>query len=74
MWLSRNPSGKLSIETTPGHDSPWMFGRTPVLAFDAWEHAYYLKHQHRRADAVAAWWNVLDWDRAEERFQNGHNP
>ena len=41
-------TGKLLIESTPGNDNPWMFGRTPVLAFDAWEHAYYLKHQNRR--------------------------
>jgi Fe-Mn family superoxide dismutase len=61
----------LLIETTPGNDNPCMFGRTPILAFDVWEHAYYLKHQNRRSDAVEAWWRVVDWDRAEERFQTG---
>jgi Fe-Mn family superoxide dismutase len=69
VWLSRDKPGNLLIETTPGNDNPWMFGRTPILAFDAWEHAYYLKHQNRIADAVAAWWNLVDWDRAEQRFQ-----
>jgi superoxide dismutase, Fe-Mn family len=69
IWLSREGAGKLLIESTPGNDNPWMFGRTPILVFDAWEHAYYLKHQNRRADAVDAWWHVVDWDRAEERFQ-----
>jgi superoxide dismutase, Fe-Mn family len=68
VWLSRDQTGNLLIETTHGHDSPWICGRTPILAFDAWEHAYYLKHQHRRAEAVIAWWDVVDWDRAEERF------
>ena len=68
VWLSRDGDGNLLIESTPGNDNPWMFGRTPVLAFDAWEHAYYLKHQNRREEAVAAWWQVVDWDRAEERF------
>ena len=67
-WLSRDSGGKLLIETTPGHDSPIMAGRRPILVFDLWEHAYYLKHQNRRADSVAAWWNVLDWDHAERNF------
>jgi Fe-Mn family superoxide dismutase len=69
VWLSRDGARRLLIETTPGNDNPWMFGRIPILAFDVWEHAYYLKHQNRRAEAVEAWWNVVDWDRAEERFQ-----
>jgi Fe-Mn family superoxide dismutase len=69
VWLSRDSSEKLLIETTTGNDNPWMFGRKPIVVFDVWEHAYYLKHQNRRADAVEAWWNVVDWDRAEEHFQ-----
>ncbi|MGA2797934.1 MAG: superoxide dismutase [Thermoguttaceae bacterium] len=69
VWLSRDGAGKLLIETTPGNDNPWMFGRIPILAFDVWEHAYYFKHQNRCAEALDAWWNVVDWDRAEERFQ-----
>jgi superoxide dismutase, Fe-Mn family len=68
VWLSRDGNGKLLIERTPGNDNPWMFDRTPILAFDAWEHAYYLRHQNRRDEALAAWWHVVDWDRAEERF------
>jgi Fe-Mn family superoxide dismutase len=71
VWLSRDGAGNLLIETTPGNDNPCMFGRTPILAFDVWEHAYYLKHQNRRSDAVEAWWRVVDWDRAEERFKTG---
>ncbi len=69
VWLSRDKTGNLLIETTPGNDNPWMFGRTPIVVFDAWEHAYYLKHQNRSADAVEAWWHVVDWDRAEKRCQ-----
>jgi superoxide dismutase, Fe-Mn family len=68
IWLSVNGGGKLLIETTPGHDSPIMLGRRPILVLDLWEHAYYLKHQNRRGDSVAAWWNVLDWDRAEQNY------
>ncbi len=68
-WLSANAQGRLEITTTPGHDSPWMVGNTPVLVFDVWEHSYYLKHQNRRAEAVAAFWNVVDWDVAAKRFK-----
>lgn len=67
-WLSLDQNGRLLIETTPGHDTPLMFGRKPILVLDVWEHAYYLKHQNRRPDGIAAWWNVLDWDRAERNF------
>jgi superoxide dismutase, Fe-Mn family len=67
-WLSLDRAGKLLIETSPGHDSPIMAGRKPILVLDVWEHAYYLKHQNRRADSVAAWWNVLDWEQAERNF------
>ena len=67
-WLSADGGGKLLIETTPGHDSPVMVGRRPILVLDVWEHAYYLKHQNRRGDSVGAWWNVLDWEQAERNF------
>ena len=67
-WLSLDQSGKLTIETTPGHDTPVMSGRKPVLVLDVWEHAYYLKHQWRRGDSVTDWWHLVDWDHAERNF------
>ncbi len=67
-WLSLGQDGKLQIEKTPGHDTPVMSSRKPVLVIDVWEHAYYLKHQWRRADSVADWWHLVDWDRAEQNF------
>ncbi len=67
-WLSLDGSGKLTIETTPGHDTPVMSGRKPILVLDVWEHAYYLKHQWRRGDSVADWWRLVDWDHAERNF------
>ena len=60
--------GKLVIESTPNQDTPAMDGGKPVLGVDVWEHAYYLKYQNRRADYIEAWWNVVDWSKAAERY------
>ncbi|HSI09226.1 MAG: superoxide dismutase [Rariglobus sp.] len=60
--------GKLVVNSTANQDSPLMSGQRPVLALDVWEHAYYLNYQNRRADYVAAFWKVVDWDAAERRF------
>ena len=68
-WLVRDKSGKLAIESTPNQDSPVMDGKFPVLGCDVWEHAYYLKYQNRRADYLAAWWNVVNWSVVGERFK-----
>jgi Fe-Mn family superoxide dismutase len=67
-WLCLNPDGKLVIESTPNQDSPLMYGHRPVVGLDVWEHAYYLKYQNRRADYVKAFFEVLDWNAAGERF------
>ena len=73
MWLIANPDGSLSIETTPNHDSPLMEGKTPVIGLDVWEHAYYLKYQNRRPEYIGNWWNVVNWDEAERRYQAAKN-
>ncbi len=70
-WLIKDKSGKLDIYSTANQDSPVMEGKFPVMGLDVWEHAYYLKYQNRRADYIAAWWNVVNWMEIEKRFESG---
>ena len=68
-WLSVTPEKKLVVENTLNQDSPLMHGNTPVLGLDVWEHAYYLKFQNKRPDYVDAFFNVVNWDDVERRYQ-----
>ena len=68
-WLTADEKGKLSVHSTGNQDSPLMENKTPILGLDVWEHAYYLKYQNRRADYITAFWNVINWDLAEEYFE-----
>ncbi len=59
-WLVVGKDG-LEIMSTPNQDNPISVGKRPILGIDVWEHAYYLKYQNKRADYVAAWWQLVNW-------------
>ena len=72
-WLVKQ-GDKLAVVSTANQDSPLM-GKdvagcegTPIIGLDVWEHAYYLKYQNKRPDYIKAFWNVVNWDKAQENF------
>ncbi len=71
-WVVQGEDGKLKLGTTPNQDNPLMdvcaLKGKPVLALDVWEHAYYLKHQNKRADYIDGWWQIVNWKQVEENL------
>ena len=68
-WLSVTANKTLVVESSANQDSPLMHGHTPILALDVWEHAYYLKYQNRRPEYIGAFFNVINWDEVNRRYQ-----
>ena len=68
VWLAEDKSGKLAIVSEQNAGNPLRYGMKPLMCFDVWEHAYYIDYRNRRADAVAALWDRIDWKVVEERY------
>ncbi len=68
-WLSVTPDKKIVVESSANQDTPLSDGNTPILGLDVWEHAYYLKYQNRRPEYIGAFFNVVDWNEVERRYQ-----
>ena len=74
-WLVLKADGTLAVTSTPNQDSPLMKGvaeveGTPIIGLDVWEHAYYLKYQNLRPNYIEAFWNVLDWSKADAIYSS----
>lgn len=68
VWLAADRQGDLVIVATPNAGNPLRQGLVPLLCLDVWEHAYYIDYRNRRADAVAALWDRIDWKTVGERY------
>ena len=67
-WLSKDSSGRLRVEARANAGNPLCDGLVPLLCIDVWEHAYYIDYRNRRADAVKALWERIDWRTVGERY------
>jgi len=68
VFLISNGS-KLEIKSMPNQDTPLMQGVTPIMGNDVWEHAYYVTYRNRRPEYLKQWWNVVNWDEVQKRFE-----
>jgi superoxide dismutase, Fe-Mn family len=69
-WLAAKANGELQVLSTPNQDNPISQGLFPIMGNDVWEHAYYLKYNNRRPEYLAAWWNVVNWEEINKRFES----
>jgi Fe-Mn family superoxide dismutase len=72
-WLIVDKAGKLQVTSTPNQDNPLMpralVAGTPILAIDVWEHAYYLNYQNKRKKYIEAFFNVINWKKVGEKYE-----
>jgi Fe-Mn family superoxide dismutase len=69
-WLVFDPiNTKVDYKSMPNQTSPRTEGLIPLLGCDVWEHAYYLKYQNKRPDYVNAWWNLINWQDVNDRYE-----
>lgn len=68
VWLSLDQSQNLIISQEPNAGNPLTKNLHPILAFDVWEHAYYIDYRNQRANHLKALWSILDWERLENRY------
>ena len=73
VWVTLGQDGKLQISSSANQDSPLSDGVYPIFGNDVWEHAYYLKYQNRRPEYLSNWWNVVNWDEIEKRYQQAQS-
>ena len=69
-WLCVKNDGSLTVISTANQDSPYMQGLTPILGLDVWEHAYYLNYQNKRGDYAEAFWNLVNWDKVNDYYND----
>lgn len=69
-WLVKKADGSLDIVQESNAGNPLKNGLKPLLTCDVWEHAYYIDYQNRRPDYIASFWNLINWEKVAERFNN----
>jgi len=76
-WLLLKKEGGLAISSTPNQDNPLMdiaeVKGFPLVGLDVWEHAYYLKYQNKRPDYINNWWNLVNWDYVQKRYDEANH-
>lgn len=69
VFVTVDADGKLGVKALPNQDTPLMQKQAVLFGNDVWEHAYYLTYRNRRPEYLQAWWQVVNWDKVEERYQ-----